>query len=157
MNLKVNAKLDPKFQPLSIICRDMREATKDNGQDIVIGIERNKGYTYTYKTRIFADGTGHDEENFKFIERITKSLLWVAGGYKVIIAGSKVVGEKIYNNVNATQEEVDKETDNINENIKNIKKTTKAIYEIKAVNYMISNNHVGNEWDDEVYYNGKDQ
>ena len=95
MKLKVNAKLDPQFAPLSVICRDFREATKDNGQDIVIGIERNKGYTSTYKTRIFPDGTGHDEENFKFIERIVKSLLWVAGGYKVIIAGSEVVGNKI--------------------------------------------------------------
>ncbi len=95
MKLKVNAKLDPNFQPLSVVCRDMREATKDNGQDIVIAIERNKGYTTTYKTRIFPDGTGHDEENFNFIERITKSLLWVAGGYKIIIAGSAVVGEKI--------------------------------------------------------------
>ncbi len=95
MKLKVNAKLDPQFQPLSVVCRDMREATKDNGQDIVIGIERNRGYTSTYKTRIFPDGTGHDEENFKFIERMAKSLLWVAGGYKVIIAGSPVVGEKI--------------------------------------------------------------
>ena len=95
MKLKVNAKLDPQFMPLSVVCRDMREATKDNGQDIVIGIERNKGYTYTYKTRIFPDGTGHDEENFNFIERIVKSLLWVAGGYKVIIAGSEVIGNKI--------------------------------------------------------------
>ncbi len=95
MKLKVNAKLDPKFQPLSLICRDMREATKENGQDIVIAVERNKGYTTTYKTRIFADGTGHDEENFRFVERIAKSLLWVAGGYKIIIAGSDVVGEKI--------------------------------------------------------------
>ncbi len=95
MKLKVNAKLDPNFQPLSVVCRDMREATKDNGQDIVIAIERNKGYTTTYKTRIFPDNTGHDEENFNFIERITKSLLWVAGGYKIIIAGSTVVGEKI--------------------------------------------------------------
>ena len=95
MKLKVNAKLDPKFQPLSLICREMREATKDNGQDIVIAIERNKGYTTTYKTRIFKDNTGHDEENFKFVERIAKSLLWVAGGYKVIIAGSDVVGAKI--------------------------------------------------------------
>ena len=95
MKLKVNAKLDPNFQPLAIVCRDMREATKDNGQDVVIAIERNKGYTTTYKTRIFPDKTGHDEENFKFIERITKSLLWVAGGYKIIIAGSPVVGEKI--------------------------------------------------------------
>lgn len=95
MKLKVNAKLDKKFQPMSLVIRDMRQATKDNGQDIVIGIERNKGYTTTYKTRIFPDGTGHDEENFKFIERIAKSLLWVAGGYKIIIAGSQVVGNKI--------------------------------------------------------------
>ena len=95
MKLKVNAKLDPKFQPLSIVCREMRENTKENGQDIVVAIERNKGYTTTYKTRIYKDGTGHDEENFRFIERIAKSLLWIAGGYKVIIAGSDVVGAKI--------------------------------------------------------------
>ncbi len=95
MKLKVLAKLDPQFAPLSVICREMREATKENGQDLVIGIERNKGYTTVYKTRIFQDNTGHDEENFKFVERIVKSLLWVAGGYKVIIAGSAFVGNKI--------------------------------------------------------------
>lgn len=95
MKLKVNAKLDPKFQPLALVCREMRENTKENGQDIVVAVERNKGYTTTYKTRIYKDGTGHDEENFRFIERIAKSLLWVAGGYKVIIAGSDVVGAKI--------------------------------------------------------------
>ena len=95
MTLKVNAKLDPKFQPLSVVVRDMKKATEKDGQDIIIAIERNKGYTVTYKTRVFPDGTGHDEENFKFIERITKSLLWVAGGFKVIIAGSEVIGNKI--------------------------------------------------------------
>ncbi len=95
MKLKVSAKLDPQFAPLSVVCRDMRKATENDGQEIVIGIERNKGYTTTYKTRIFRDNTGHDEENFKFVERIVKSLLWVAGGYKVIIAGSDVVGNKI--------------------------------------------------------------
>ena len=95
MNLKVKAKLDPQFEPLSVVCRDMREATKEDGQDIIIAIERNKGYTYTYKTRIFRDGIGKDEENFRFVERIVKSILWVAGGYKIIIAGSEVVGAKI--------------------------------------------------------------
>ena len=95
MELKVNAKLDPKFEPLALVCREMREATKENGQELVIAIERNKGYTTTYKTRVFADGTGHDEENFAFVERMTKALLWVAGGYKVIIAGSEVIGNKI--------------------------------------------------------------
>ena len=95
MKLKVQAKLDPQFAPLSVVCRDMREATAKDGQDIIIAIERNKGYTTTYKTRIFRDGTGKDEENFNFVERIVKSLLWVVGGYKIIIAGSDVVGAKI--------------------------------------------------------------
>jgi predicted NBD/HSP70 family sugar kinase len=95
MKLKVNAKLDPQFEPLSLVCRDMREATREDGQDIIIAVERNRGYTYTYKTRIYRDGIGKDEENFRFIERIAKSILWVAGGYKIIIAGSKVVGERI--------------------------------------------------------------
>ena len=95
MNLKVNAKLDPKFTPMSIVCRDMREATKEDGQDIVIAVERNKGYTTTYKTRIFKDGTGKDAENYAFVERIVKTLLWVAGGFKIIIAGSDTVAAKI--------------------------------------------------------------
>lgn len=95
MKLKVNAKLDPKFTPMSVVCRDMREATKENGQDIIIAVERNKGYTTTYKTRIFKDGTGKDAENYAFIERIVKTLLWVAGGFKIIIAGSDTVAAKI--------------------------------------------------------------
>ncbi len=95
MNLKVKAKLDPKFQPLSVVVREMREATKENGQDVIVAVERNKGQISRYKTRIYPDGTGHDEENFRFIERIVKTLLWVAGGYKVFIAGSEVVGNKI--------------------------------------------------------------
>ncbi|MBQ3225469.1 MAG: ROK family protein [Clostridia bacterium] len=95
MNLKVPAKLDPKFTPLALVVREMREATKENGQDLVIAVERNKGYTVTYKTRVFPDGTGHDEENFNFVERLAKSILWVAGGYKIIIAGSETIGNKI--------------------------------------------------------------
>ncbi len=95
MKLKVNAKLDPKVTPMSVVCRDMREATKEDGQDIIIAVERNKGYTTTYKTRIFKDGTGKDAENYAFVERIVKTLLWVAGGFKIIIAGSDTVAAKI--------------------------------------------------------------
>ncbi len=95
MNLKIKAKLDPQFAPLSIICKDMREATKNEGQDIIIAVERNNGYTVRYNTRVFVDNTGHDEENFNFIERMTKALLWVVGGYKIYIAGSELIASKI--------------------------------------------------------------
>ncbi len=95
MELKVKAVLDPQFEPMALKVREMRELTKDNGQEIVIGVERNKGAVTTYRTRIFPDGTGHDEENYRFVERIVKSMLWVAGGFKIIIAGSETVAERI--------------------------------------------------------------
>ena len=95
MELKIKAVLDPQFAPMSLKVREMRELTKENGQEIVIGVERNKGAVTTYRTRIFPDGTGHDEENYRFVERIVKSMLWVAGGFKIIIAGSDVVAQRI--------------------------------------------------------------
>ena len=95
MKLKVQAKLDMGFTPMALVIREMREATEENGQDIVIAVERNHGYTKTYKTRIYKDGTGHDEENFAFVERIAKTLLWVSGGYKLYISGSPLVADYI--------------------------------------------------------------
>ena len=96
MKLKIGAKLDAGYMPMALVCRDMREGAVD-GVEIVIGAERNKGYTTVYKTKIYKDGTGHDDENCAFIDRIAKTLLWVSGGYKLIIAGSEVVGEYIKN------------------------------------------------------------
>ena len=72
MKLKVNAQLDLDFTPLSLVCREMRENTKADGQDIVIAVQRNKGYVSTYRTRIYKDNTGHDTDNFRFVERIVK-------------------------------------------------------------------------------------
>ncbi len=95
MKLKVKAVLDPQFYPMSVKVREMRELTKENGVDLVIGVQRNKGAITTYSTRIFPDGTGHDEENYRFVERIVKTMLWVAGGYKIIIAGSETVANRI--------------------------------------------------------------
>lgn len=96
MNLKLKAKLDPGFQPMALVYKDFVErATKANGEKLVIGIERNNGYVSAFETVVFPDGTGHDEENIGMIERIVKTLLWVRGGYKIIIAGSKVVYEGI--------------------------------------------------------------
>ena len=74
--MKVKAILDPQFIPMALLCREMREATEKDGQDIVIGIERNKGYISAYRTRVYPDGVGKDELNFEFIERMVKALLW---------------------------------------------------------------------------------
>ena len=43
MKLKIQAKLDAGYQPMALVCREMREATANDGQDVVVGVERNKG------------------------------------------------------------------------------------------------------------------
>ena len=96
MKLKMNAPLDPGFMPMAVVYREFEEAVaKEGGQKLTIGLERNDGLTSTYTVEVFKDGTGHDEENHEFVERLVKTLLWTRGGYKIIIAGSKVIADKI--------------------------------------------------------------
>ncbi len=96
MNLKFNAPLDPGFMPMAVVYRDFEAAVKAaGGEKLTIGLERNGGLTSVYTIEVFKDGTGHDEENYEFVERIVKTLLWTRGGYRVIIAGSKLIADKI--------------------------------------------------------------
>ncbi|MBQ3064116.1 MAG: ROK family protein [Clostridia bacterium] len=96
MLLKVKAPLDPGFMPMAVVYRDFEAAVKaEGGQPLTIALERNNGLTSTFTVEIFKDGTGHDEENHEFVERIVKTLLWARGGYKLTIAGSKVVADMI--------------------------------------------------------------
>ncbi len=96
MKLKVLAPLDPGFMPMSVVYRDFEAAVKaEGGEKLTIALERNDGLTSVFTIDVFKDGTGHDEENHDFVERIVKTLLWIRGGYKIIIAGSKVIADKI--------------------------------------------------------------
>lgn len=96
MNLKVLAPLDPGFMPMAVVYRDFEAAVKaEGGEPLTIGLERNDGLTSVFTIEVFKDGTGHDEENHDFVERIVKTLLWIRGGYKIIIAGSKVIADRI--------------------------------------------------------------
>lgn len=94
--MMIKAVLDPQFQPMAKVVADYQEKVKKaGGVPMVIAVERNKGYISTYQLDIFEDGTGYDEENCGVAERIVKTLLWLHGGYKVTIAGSKKIYEGI--------------------------------------------------------------
>ena len=96
MKLKVDMPLDKGFSPIVLEIRKMNEEINDkNGQDIVIGVERTNNAIFVYKTKIWKDSEGRDKENFKYIERLVKTILWIAGGFRIIIAGSEKVGKYI--------------------------------------------------------------
>ena len=96
MNLKIKAPLDAGFMPMAIVYRDFEAAVKaEGGEKLTIGLERNDGLVSTFTIEVFKDGTGHDEENHEFVERIVKTLLWTRGGYRIIIAGSEMIANRI--------------------------------------------------------------
>ncbi len=64
-----------------------------NTAEVVLIAERNGGYNYVYKYTAFADGSGKDEWNFRIAERLAKTILWVVGGYKISVSGSKKIYE----------------------------------------------------------------
>lgn len=88
--------LDKGFKPAIIELRKFNEDVKKCGdkQHLIIAVERNNGYVYRKEIDVFADGID-DKRNVFIVERIIKSILWVVGGYKIYIAGSKYIYEQI--------------------------------------------------------------
>lgn len=95
--MKYVPKLDPDFSPMVLKLREFQAkvAKASAKQKLIICLERNKGYNYRYELDIFPDGIGFDEENYEIVERIVKTLLWVAGGYKIYIAGSDYLYKRL--------------------------------------------------------------
>lgn len=89
--------LDQGFRPAALANRKFLEAVKQSGKgvELSIALERNSGFISAYKTYVFAEGTGKDEENFIYVERLVKSLLWIKGGWKLTIGGPADIGEAI--------------------------------------------------------------
>lgn len=95
--MKYVPSLDKDFKPIIYGIKDYnsRVLNANETSKLVICLERNQKYNYIFETTIFKDNTGHDDENYEFIERIIKSLLWIVGGYKVYVAGSNEVASRL--------------------------------------------------------------
>ncbi|HOJ11313.1 MAG TPA: ROK family protein [Clostridiales bacterium] len=89
--------LDKNFEPAILANREFIKAVKESGKGVPlhIALERNDGLISTYHTEVFREGTGMDEENFFYVERLLKTLLWMRGGWKIIIGGPVSIGEYI--------------------------------------------------------------
>lgn len=93
--MKYTLNYDKGFRPMILALREFKAAAeKEAHKTLTLCIERNKGYNYIYSLEIFADENKR-EENLGIAERLVKSLLWVAGGYKVYVSGDDYVAEEI--------------------------------------------------------------
>ena len=86
--------LDKNFYPMIKAMNDFDTLVKQSGESVrvTIVVERSGGYNYVYAYDAFKDGV-NDELNFRMAERMVKTILWVVGGFKISVAGSKSVYE----------------------------------------------------------------
>lgn len=88
--------LEPQFTPAIIELRNFVKEVSESKekQHLILAIERNDGFIYCREFDLFAEGID-DERNTFIVERFIKSVLWVVGGFKIYIHGSRTVFDKI--------------------------------------------------------------
>ena len=85
------AKLDPGFLPMEQVLRAYeRDVRAGEHVRLTVSIERNHGYCEVETLDVFPDGVD-DARNCAVIERLVKTLLWVYGGWRICIHGSRVI------------------------------------------------------------------
>ena len=90
--------LDKNFYPMIKALSDFEETVKKSGKAVKVTLvaERSGGYNYVYSYDALQDGV-NDALNFRIAERLAKTILWVVGGFKISVAGSKSVYEYLKN------------------------------------------------------------
>ncbi len=87
-------KLDKNFYPMIKALNDFDAEVKKSGKGVTVTLvaERSGGYNYVYTYEALQDGV-NDELNFRVAERLAKTILWVVGGFKISVTGSKSIYE----------------------------------------------------------------
>ena len=88
--------LDQTFKPAIFALREFQKEVQKhkNKQHLIIAVERDQGFIYRREFDILPDGVNDKLNNF-IVERYIKTILWLVGGFKIYIAGSKKVFEAI--------------------------------------------------------------
>ncbi len=85
--------LDAGYKPLYIYAKEFENAVKDCGIPVKIGVEREKGHTAVKTIHIYKDG--HEDDNFFYVERTVKTMLYAYGGSKIYIDAPDYIVEKL--------------------------------------------------------------
>ncbi|MBM3701471.1 MAG: ROK family protein, partial [Actinobacteria bacterium] len=94
---KIPLPLDDNFRPAILWNHSFFNSVSSSNKSVplTIGIEKEDNSILVYRTQIFSDESDFAFSNNFYTEQLIKTLLWIYGGYKIIISGSKQVGEYI--------------------------------------------------------------
>jgi hypothetical protein len=73
-----------------------REAIKSGkSTPLVLGFERVDGNITRFETVVFRNDHPRSSENFDYVERLVKSLIWLRGAWRVYVGGPVEIGDAI--------------------------------------------------------------
>jgi len=87
--------LEADFQPAVLFDREFAGAVQSDGVPLVLGLLRD-GQSFSRLTvRVFPDDHPRAAENWRYVERLVKFLLWQRGGYRLYVGGPRRLGEAL--------------------------------------------------------------
>jgi len=94
---KIVLPLDDNFLPAVLWNYSFLDSVHSSKKSVplTIGIEKEDDSVSIYKTKVFSDESDFAPSNYFYTEQLIKTLLWIYGGYKIIIGGSKKICEYI--------------------------------------------------------------
>ncbi|MDZ7836715.1 MAG: hypothetical protein U5N58_01565 [Actinomycetota bacterium] len=89
--------LDENFCPAAVWNHIFLTEIEDEKVSIPlsIAIVKDQDNVLVHNTRVFPQGSFSEPANFYYVEQIVKTLLWLYGGYKIVIGGSSKIGKYI--------------------------------------------------------------
>jgi len=93
--MKYRPSIDKNFTPMILKLREFQEKVKlaKEKQKVTICLERNNGYNYHYTLDTLVDSPETNQTNLEIVDRLVKTILWIVGGYKIYVSGSKAIYE----------------------------------------------------------------
>jgi len=94
---KILPGLEPDFLPAALFNRAFRAAIEKNGPGVPLAVclVQKNGSHHTFRTEILPQSQINTPDNFLYVERLVKTLLWQVGGWKIIIGGPEYIGRYI--------------------------------------------------------------
>ena len=86
---------DRGFSPIAEVLKAYRNDVKNAPHDTLkICVESSGGYNFCFSLDVYKDEEKL-EKSYRVVERVIKTVLWVAGGYKIYICGSDHVFDRV--------------------------------------------------------------
>lgn len=93
---KVSVPLDPEYQPIILFVQAYEDAIQATNEVVRVrlAVRRSNDQVATIDTLVFS-APEYKEDNYRYIERYVKTLLWLKGGYHILYAGPEELGMRL--------------------------------------------------------------